>query len=145
MKKILLVLSVVFGLALVANARDNFSRDASTLPTAARETIKKNFKADISLIKTEKTLGRVSEYEVILNDGSEVTFDAKGNWKDIEAPAGKNVPDAMVPADALKYVKANHKNTKIVSIEREKGGYDIELSNGVDLKFDLNGKFLRYD
>ena len=65
-KKILLSVLLVFGFATVAVARDDYSRDASVLPEAARTTISNNFKAKVSLIKIDKDFGRISEYEVCL-------------------------------------------------------------------------------
>lgn len=131
----------VFG----ASARDTVSRDASVLPVAAQTTLKNNFKAGISFIKIDKTLGRIDDFEVVLSDGSEITFDRDGNWKDIEVAANKSVPSAFVPAGVVTFVKNNQKNSKIVGIEKDRGGYTVDLANGVEIKFDKNGNFVRYD
>ena len=145
MKKILIAAVLLGAFSFSGMARDNYYRDASALPSAAQEVLKKNFKAGVSFIKEDKSLGRTTEFEVILTDGTEVTFDSKGNWKEIEASMKTGVPASMVPVVISNYVSANHKGTKIVSIEKERNGYDVELSNGVDLKFDSAGKFLRFD
>ena len=39
----------------------------------------------------------------------------------------------------------NQKGQRIVGVDKERHGYDIELSNGIDMKFDKDGNFLRYD
>lgn len=57
----------------------------------------------------------------------------------------KSVPDAYVPAGVRAYVSKNHSGQRIVSIDRERSGYDVELSNGIEMKFDKVGNFLRYD
>lgn len=145
MKKILLAAGLIAAVAFSGMARDNYSRNADVLPTVAQELLKKNFKADVSFVKEEKSMGRISEYEVVLTDGTEVTFDAKGNWRDVEASAKRGVPESMVPAAIAGYVKQNHKNTVIVSIDKERNHYDVELSNGIDIVFDANGTFVRYD
>lgn len=145
MRKILLIIAVILGLGLTANARNSISRDSSILPEAAKATIAKNFKAKVSLIKTEKTLGKITEYEVILNDGSEITFDKNGNWNDVDVPRGKEVPSGFIPKGVRDYVNKNHSGQKIESIDKEGKGYDVELSNGIEMKFDKEGKFLRYD
>ena len=41
--------------------------------------------------------------------------------------------------------KANHPGEIIVSIDKEHYGYDIELSNSLDLKFNKQGQFISYD
>lgn len=145
MKKILLLVAMAFCMAVGASARDTYSRDASVLPEAAQVTISNNFKARVSIVKIEKNLGRISEYEVILDDGSEISFDSKGNWENIEVGQGRSVPEGFVPAAVREYVKKNHKGNKIVGIERERSGYEVELSGGIDMKFDNGGRFLRYD
>lgn len=144
-KKVVLALLLALVVGLGASAKGIYSRNVNVLPVAARTTLKSNFKAGVSLIKSDKELGRVSEYEVVLNDGCEVTFDRSGNWKDVECPANRSVPDKMVPQQIRNYVKANHKKARIVGIERKGSGYEVELSNGVDIKFDRQGRFLRYD
>ncbi|MDE5886127.1 MAG: PepSY-like domain-containing protein [Muribaculaceae bacterium] len=145
MKKLLLILTLVMTMTVGVSARDDYSRDASILPTAAKTTISKNFKADVSLIKIEKTLGHIKEYEVILTDGTEISFDSKGNWENIETPNNKSVPSNFIPNSISEFVKKNQSGAKIVGIEKDHNGYDIELSNGIEMKFDKNGNFKRYD
>lgn len=144
MKKLLLIMAVILGV-FSASARDTYSHDASVLPVAAQTVIKNNFKADVSHIKIEKEWGRISEYDVVLTDGSEITFDSKGNWKDIEMGINRAVPSALIPDAIADYVKQNQKKANITGIEKNRSGYDVELSNGVEMKFDSEGRFLRYD
>ena len=128
-----------------ASARETVSHDASVLPKAAQVLIKNNFKAKVNHIKIDKELGRVTEYDVVLTDGSEISFDRNGNWKEVEVANNASVPAAFVPNTVSAYVKQNQKNAKIVGIEKTHKGYTVELSNGVEMKFNPNGKFLHYD
>lgn len=145
MKKLILMLAIVAAVSLSASAKDKYTRDTSLLPKAAMTTIDNNFKAKVSVIKVDKELGRIADYEVILTDGTEIEFDRNGNWKNIETQESKSVPEKFVPSAVSQYVKANHKGARIVGIEKERRGYDVELSTGIDLKFDKAGRFLRYD
>ena len=145
MKKLLLMLGLILGISAVATAKDKYAHDESVLPEAARTTISNNFKAKVSLVKIEKDFGRISEYEVILTDGTEISFDRNGNWENVETNNSKSVPSSMVPKAISDYVSKNQPKTRIVGIEKERNGYDIELSNGVDMKFDAQGNFKRYD
>lgn len=145
MKKSILTLMLLVSVIFCASARDQWSRDVNTLPQAARTVLANNFKAKVSVIKIDKDFGSISEYEVVLGDGTEITFDSKGNWKDVEVSRGKQVPAKMFPAGITNYVKANHRNAKVVGIERKRGGFEVELSDGTDLKFDTQGRFQRYD
>ncbi|MCM1152184.1 MAG: PepSY-like domain-containing protein [Muribaculum sp.] len=144
MKKILLLFALVIA-SLSACAGDKYSHDASVLPTAAKTVLQKNFKARVNLVKIDKELGRVSEYEVILTDGSEITFDRNGNWKEVEVGRNKSVPSGFVLQPIQNYVKTNQKGARIVGIDKNRNGYEVELSNGVDIKFDNSGNFVRYD
>lgn len=130
---------------LSVSARDNYSHDVNVLPVAAQTILKNNFKAQVNHIKIEKEWGKIREYEVILTDGSEISFDSKGNWKDIEVRKNASVPSALVPKAISTYVKQNQKKVNITGIEKNRNGYEVELSNGVEMKFNSEGKFLRYD
>lgn len=145
MKKLILTLVIAICSVAALSARDNYSRDPSILPQAAQNVISTQFKAKVSIIKVDKTMGRVDEYEVVLTDGTEITFDRSGNWKDIETSASTAVPKTFVPKGVADYVAKNHKSRKIVGIEQDRGGYEIELSDGIDIKFDRQGNFKRYD
>lgn len=142
---IVIMMCIIMSSAGVAGAKNVYSRDVTVLPAAAQTTIKANFKSEVSYIKVEKSLGRVTEYEVVLTDGSEITFDSKGNWKEVEVSIKSSVPQKIVPQAITDYVKQEQKKAKIVGIERKRYGYDVELSNGVEMIFNAEGKFIRYD
>lgn len=144
-KKILMLLVAVLGMTSVAAARDTYSRDDSVLPKAAKAMIDKNFKAKVNVIKIDKDLGRIKEYEVILTDGTEITFDRNGNWDNVEVGLKGTIPSAFVPTAISNYVKKNLPDRKIVGIEKERNGFEVELDNGIDIKFNKAGEFVRYE
>lgn len=144
MKKVLFLIVLIFGISSVT-ARDTYSHDISILPVAAQTMVKDNFKSKVNHIKIDKEWGKVSEYDVVLMDGTEISFDHNGNWKDIEVSIKSSVPQRFVPAAITTYVKQNHKKAHIIGIEKKKSGYEVELSNGIEMKFSSDGKFLRYD
>ncbi|MCM1504141.1 MAG: PepSY-like domain-containing protein [Muribaculum sp.] len=145
MKKILVLMALVFSMSLGAMAKDTYSHDPSILPQPALTTVKNNFKSDISVIKIDKDFGRISDYEVILTDGTEIKFDRNGNWEDVECANNKSIPSAFVPEMAATFIKKNQPGVKVVGIEKSRGGYEIQLSNGIEMKFDKRGQFQRYD
>lgn len=144
MKKLIALLVMVASI-FAASARDDISRDVAVLPASARTVLTNNFKARVSFIKNDKNLGMINDYEVILDDGSEITFDKNGNWKDIEVRSNKTVPSSFIPANITNFVKKNQKNSNIVGIEKDRNGFTVDLANGVEIKFDKNGNFVRYD
>lgn len=144
-KKILFAAIALLGISTVAVARDTYAHDASVLPEAARTTIANNFKAKVNLVKIDKDFGRVSEYDVILTDGTEITFDRNGNWDQIEVGVNGKIPTAFIPDAVAAYVRNNQPGQNIVGIDKERNGYEVELANGVEMKFDTQGRFVRYD
>lgn len=137
--------ALALGISFAGSARDSYAHDGSVLPEAAQATINNNFRAKVSVVKIEKTMGRVTEYEVTLNDGSEISFDRSGNWDNVEVAKASAVPRGFVPSKVSDYVKSHHSGCRIVGIDKERHGYDVELSNGIDIKFDRDGNFMRYD
>lgn len=145
LKKFLLAIVAIIGFSVSAAASDTYAHDASVLPKAAQTTLKNNFKAKVSVVKIDKDLGHISEYEVVLTDGTEIEFDRSGNWKSVEVSASKSVPSAFVPNAITASIKKLQPGQKVIGIEKKRNGYNVDLSNGVEMKFDLQGKFIKYD
>lgn len=140
MKRILslLLLSIVASATAMMYAGTPVKQ--SDLPKTARTFLTKNFPGD-EIRKAEKEQGRRGmEYEVELNSGAEIDFRENGDWKEIKAARGNSVPDALVPAAISNYVAANYRGQKIVEISRKRGGYEIELSNDIELKLTEDAK-----
>ena len=57
---------------------------------------------------------------------------------------GQSISDTVMTAINA-YISANYPNTSIEEIEQEGTSIEVELSNGVELYFDLNGNFLGTD
>jgi uncharacterized protein YuzE len=114
------------------------------LPASAKTFVKKYFPQATIEYATKDTEFMGTTYEVRLSDGTEVDFDKKGNWDNVDCKT-KAVPALLVPAAIAQYVKAHYPNTVIVKIDKERGGYEIELSNDLDLKFNSKGKLIGID
>lgn len=140
MKKILslLLLSIVASVTAIIYAGTPIKQ--SDLPKTAKTFLAKNFPGD-EIRKAEKEQGRRGmEYEVALKSGAEIDFRENGDWKDIKAARGNSVPAALIPTAISKYVAANYRGQKIVEISRKRGGYEIQLSNGTELKLTEDAK-----
>ena len=112
----------------------------SELPKAAQTFLTKHFPGD-NVKKAEKDQGRRGmEYEVDLTSGAEIDFRDNGDWKEVKAAKGKAVPTAIVPAAIAKHVSTNYSGQTIVEISRKRGGYEVELSNGTELKLTEDAK-----
>jgi hypothetical protein len=56
----------------------------------------------------------------------------------------QSISDAAMSAINA-YISANYPDTSIDEIEKEGAAIEVELSNGIELYFDLNGNFLGTD
>ncbi len=114
---------------------------ADQLPAAAKTFVKNNFKGQ-TITYAEKD---ATSYECRLSDGTEIDFDRKGNWDTVESKSNKAIPSSLVPQAIQQYVKAKYPKQVITKIDKERYGYEIELSNDLDLKFSKKGKFIGID
>ena len=144
MKKLFFIFALILGI-LTASARDKYSHDVNILPAAAQSVLRQNFNSSVSHIKIGKEFGRIREYNVIMTDGSEISFDKHGNWKEIETRRTASVPSGLIPRPISTFVKDNQSKVNVTGIEKKNFGYEVELSNGVDVRFTEKGKFIRYD
>lgn len=145
MKKLASLLLAMLMVAGIASARGRISRDMSTLPAAAQQIIKTHFgKTGVNHIKIDsKTFGG-EEYDVILNNGTEIEFDQSGNIKEIDC-GSRAIPDQLILKPIRDFVAKNFKGQKIVAMEVKRNRYEIELLSGQELEFDRAGKFLKVD
>ena len=117
---------------------------AEQLPSAARTFIQKTFPeqaiayAQLDYDDFRKT------YEVHLNNGTKVDFDSKGTWDKVDCNFTA-VPAKLVPTAIANYVKNNFAGAQIVKIDKEYYGYEVELSNDLDLKFNKQGHLITID
>lgn len=142
----LAAIAIAFCTAFAACSKESYSHDATNLPQKAKTTLSQNFTAAVSLVKVEKSgLGGTEEYEVVLTNGTEITFKANGDWESVETPNNIAVPSGLVPTAITNFVREKHAGALIVGIDKEKNGFDVELSNGLEIKFDKGGNFVAYD
>lgn len=130
--------------AQAAAPADAPATTAQGLPDDITTFIKQHFpNATITGVEPDHDHGGM-EYDVYLNDGTELDFDANNQWETIES-RGKGVPAAFIPKAIATYVKSNYQNMSIVKIHKEHFGYEIELPNGLELSFDPQGRFMGMD
>jgi hypothetical protein len=114
------------------------------LPDKAQVFMKTHFPdVKVSYAKVEKDVFEKS-YEVILVDGCKVEFDRKGEWTEINCKY-KEVPLNTVPAEIVKYINTHYAETKILKIEKNYRDYEVKISNGLELKFDMKFNLIDID
>ena len=143
MRQIFSFLMVVVLCVCTACADDFTTTDVTSLPAKAQQYLK-HFDSPVAYIEVDNDGVFGKNYDVKLKDGSEIDFDKKGEWKSIDTNL-KSVPATFVHKSIADYVKKNYPDTFVSKIERDSRGYDVELSNHMDLKFDTNGNSVRFD
>lgn len=144
MKKILFLLLTVLCLGNVARA-DSYTIDRDKLPIQAREMLDEYFpKAKIGMIKVDKHLLKKTDYDVKLVNGTKIEFNNAGKWTSVDCKK-RQVPDALVMKPIRNYVKKNGNGAFIVKIENKVSGYEVELSDGVEMKFNKLGILTRVE
>lgn len=140
---LLIVLSLLSVMACAGN--DKITSDTNVLPVSSRQFISDHFKdTPVSHIQIEKNLIRISSYDVILTDGTNVEFNHKGEWKEIKRH-GLPIPQAIIPEVIQGLIKKNYSSNKVVKIEKEIRDYEIKLDNGLEMTFDLKGNLIDID
>ena len=84
------------------------------------------------------------KYDVVLADGTQIEFDSDNLWDKVESRINP-VPTTMIPPPVMTYVQTNFPAVAIVKIDKERYGYDVELANDLELKFNHQGALMEMD
>jgi len=136
-RKSLLMVMCLFVASVYVMASNDKPIKVTELPQTAQQMLKKYFpKKQIALSKMETGLFDKS-YDIIFTNGDKVEFDRNGNWTEIQCKTTA-VPAGLIPAAIKKYLKEHYPSAKILEIERDRKGYDVKLSNKLEITFNNN-------
>ena len=137
MKKLFLMALVAVCCGLTACAHDQIIPYAQ-LPAAAQQVVRTHFdEANVAYVTLDREVfGK--EYDVRLNDGTEIKFESDGSVKKVDCQFHA-VPEALIPPVVLQQVKAQFPNAFIVEWGKDDWGWKAELNNQLELKF--NSKY----
>ncbi|MDL2239686.1 PepSY-like domain-containing protein [Bacteroidales bacterium OttesenSCG-928-L14] len=143
MKRLSFIIILLLTVQLSAKASNDKAITFEELPVQSQQFIKQHFaNQTIALIKMDCDILDKS-YEVIFTNGNKVEFNRRGDWKEIFC---KQMPEEVIPSEIKKYVLKNYPNNAIVKIEREsRGRHEIDLQNGLSLKFDAQYNLIDID
>lgn len=143
-KKTVLFLVLIFGISVSSFAQKT-QISVNQLPETAQSFIKNHFKNDtVSYVIKEEEYLVIDEYKVILSNGTKIEFNAKGNWKEVSYKS-QGLNTSFISKNILNHINKAFPNTFIVKIEKKNWKYEVELSNGLELEFDLEGNFKKID
>ena len=146
MKKTFITLAIaatcIFSIS--SNAQERPST-VDKLPATAREFLNTHFKGLTVAFVVEDPKMTGTEYEVTYTDRTEVDFNTTGEWSSIERKYSA-VPDSVIPKQISEYIaNGNFAGQHIRKIEKGRNFWELELSNGLELKFDKKFNMVRYD
>ena len=127
---------------LAACDKDEVIAEAE-LPASARDFVATHFpEQTISQVVQDKDKKSVS-FDVVLDNGIDLDFKEDGTCKSIEGLV--QLRDSVIPEDILAYVNAKYPENVIIEWELEGNKREVQLNSGIELKFNINGTFLRID
>lgn len=139
MKQFKLILLSVLALTLGFSSRaDERPISYDQLPQAAKAFLAQHFPDRTPLLVQADW----EDYEVIYDNGEKVEFTKKGDWKKIDCRMSA-VPDVLVPEQIKAQVNARYPGAVIIRLKKDRTGYDIKLSNGLEIEF--NKRFVITD
>lgn len=143
MKKNILTLALAIFLSANAFAQNGMTR-LEQLPATAQEFVKTYFSDyKVKYIFNDKDFADV-DYKIRFEDGTEIEFNAKGEWTDVSSKQ-KCIPTGFILPEIINYVSAYHEDMCITDIEREFNRITIELNDTLELEFNSKGKLISYD
>ncbi len=146
MKRLAIFLAALFAAfsTLPASAGNDRIITVGELPAAAQQFISTHFKGvEVSYAKVDEEWFD-KEYKVVFVNGSKVEFLKNGDWKEVDCKYGE-VPAGIVPKPILDCVSSRFAGRRVVCIEQDRRGYDVELDNGLDLEFDRDFRLVDID
>ena len=114
------------------------------LPEAAQKFVKATFPGQtISYATVDVDFGSKT-YEVRLDNCVEIEFDKNGTWDKVDCNYNA-VPAHLIPACIAMYVKTQFADATVVKIDKDRNGYNVELSNELELRFNKHGQLIDID
>ncbi|MGL5636403.1 MAG: PepSY-like domain-containing protein [Bacteroidales bacterium] len=137
MNKIFVLLFSLLFAHGVMQASDGKLIEKSQLPVKSQQFLNEYFnRSVVSYVKEDEDFFN-KEYDVVFTDGTKIEFAKNGEWKSISCKQTE-VPLRLVPAKIINHLKTNHPGYRIMELEKDRRGYELKLTNGLELNFDKN-------
>jgi hypothetical protein len=144
MRKKLIILFAALTPATAAMADYDKPIRFEDLPAEAREFIRAHFpEAKVTLSTVDREFMDTT-YDIIFTDGTQIEFDSRGRWKEIDCRESFVPNEVMLPG-IVSFIGENYPEARVRDIERGRRGFEVNLSNRAELYFDSKGNFAGYD
>ena len=143
-RKLMIAICCMFSCNMVANAGNDKPISVNALPVKAQTLLSNHFNGQKVMLATIES-GVVSRsFDVVLQNGTKLEFDKKGNLTEIDCKQGI-VPAQLIPQAIKNYLKNNYAGQSVKKIEINKNEYEVELTNGLDLTFNKHFQLIDID
>ena len=143
-RKLMIAICCMVSCNMVANAGNDKPIAVNALPVKAQALLSNHFNNQKVMLATIES-GVVSRsYDVVLQNGTKLEFDKKGNLKEIDCKLGI-VSALLIPQAIKNYLKDNYAGQSVKKIEMNKNEYEVELTNGLDLTFNKHFQLIDID
>ena len=143
-KRLLFITLLLIG-NVAAQARDSHRIITfEELPAKAQEFVNAYFSDhSVSFVRMETEITK-TEYTVRFTNGMEIEFTGNGDWDEVESHH-ECLPTGYLLNEILDFLNRNHPDCCLHEVKKKRHKIEAELSNGLEIIFNKNGEFLRYD
>ncbi len=130
---------ILFATAFLSAYSQDSIIPVESLPNEINAYVQKHFAGQTIKQATEDR----DDYEITLGNMISLEFNRKLEITEIDG--NTRLPDSVIPGKILSHVRQHYKNNFITGWQLDDNNQEIELDNGLDLDFSLNGEFLHTD
>ena len=139
------IVSGIFALALLMTGCSDKPVPPAQLPAPIQSFVQQYFPGQ-TITFAQKDLELTGwKYEIFLADGTHIDFDTDDMWDKIECSLTNPVPTALIPPPVASTIQANYPDAMITKIDKERNGFEVDLANGLELKFNKQGAIVDMD
>lgn len=144
MKILMIAICCILSCNMAANAGNDKPIAVNALPVKAQTLLSNHFNDQKVMLATIETGVINKTYDVVLQNGTKLEFDKKGNLTEIDCNQA-TVPDQLIPQAIKNYLMENYAGQSVKKIEMNKNEYEVELANGLDLTFNKHFQLIDID
>ena len=143
-RKLMIAICCMVSCNMVANAGNDKPISVNALPVKAQTLLSNHFNGQKVMLATIESGVVRRSFDVVLQNGTKLEFDKKGNLTEIDCKQGI-VPAQLIPQAIKNYLKNNYAGQSVKKIEINKNEYEVELTNGLDLTFNKHFQLIDID
>lgn len=143
-KKMMVMVCSVVLFSTTACADKNKPIQVNELPAKAQTVLTTHFSGQKVTLATLESEIIDKSYNVVLQNGTKLEFDRKGNLTEVDCKQG-TVPAKLIPQAIKSYVQTNYSGQNIRKMEIDNNEHEIELSNGLDITFNKRFQVIDID